>query len=177
MTNAAPTSFVALLSLIATNVAGYTKKTTFAALFLIGYCVGNIIGPQTFRGTDYVPAEITIVVCQGLCLLDLGFIWWWCRRENTRKAALRAEPGYQKIENQVCSFPYSNQAVRYVFFLVFANLCRHRNGLISRIERISSLCILCERTPHNEVKENSGFPVLLSELNFIQQKNARSLRL
>lgn len=43
-TQAFPTSFVALLSLIASNVAGYTKKTTVAALYLIGYCVGNIIG-------------------------------------------------------------------------------------------------------------------------------------
>lgn len=44
LTQASPTMFVCLLSLIATNVAGYTKKTTVAALYLIGYCVGNIIG-------------------------------------------------------------------------------------------------------------------------------------
>ncbi|KAK6366454.1 Allantoate permease [Lithohypha guttulata] len=46
LTQASPTPFVALLSLISTNVAGYTKKTTVAALYLIAYCVGNIIGPQ-----------------------------------------------------------------------------------------------------------------------------------
>jgi ACS family allantoate permease-like MFS transporter len=44
LTQASPTPFVAILSLISTNVAGYTKKTTVAAMFLIGYCVGNIIG-------------------------------------------------------------------------------------------------------------------------------------
>lgn len=44
LTQAFPTSFVALLSLISSNVAGYTKKTTVAALYLIGYCVGNIVG-------------------------------------------------------------------------------------------------------------------------------------
>lgn len=44
LTQASPTPFVALLSLIASNVAGYTKKTTVAAMYLIGYCVGNIIG-------------------------------------------------------------------------------------------------------------------------------------
>jgi ACS family allantoate permease-like MFS transporter len=44
MTQASPTPFVAILSLISTNVAGYTKKTTVAALYLIAYCVGNIIG-------------------------------------------------------------------------------------------------------------------------------------
>ena len=44
MTQASPTPFVALLSLISSNVAGYTKKTTVAAVYLICYCVGNIIG-------------------------------------------------------------------------------------------------------------------------------------
>jgi ACS family allantoate permease-like MFS transporter len=44
MTQASATPFVALLSLISSNVAGYTKKTTVAAIYLISYCVGNIIG-------------------------------------------------------------------------------------------------------------------------------------
>ena len=44
LTQASPTPFVALLSLIASNVAGYTKKTTVAAIYLIAYCTGNIIG-------------------------------------------------------------------------------------------------------------------------------------
>jgi len=100
LTQASPTPFVALLSLISSNVAGYTKKTTVAAMYLIAYCVGNIIGPQTFRGTDYVPAEITIIVCWGACLFDLVFIWWYCRRQNRRKEALRAVPSYVKLENQ-----------------------------------------------------------------------------
>lgn len=103
LTQASPTPFVAILSLIATNVAGYTKKTTIAALYLIGYCVGNIIGPQTFRPKDaprYVPAEITIIVCWGVCLLDLVFLYLWYRRMNAKKARVRAEPGYVRLENQ-----------------------------------------------------------------------------
>lgn len=44
LTLAGTTPFVALLSLISSNIAGYTKKTTVAAMFLIFYCVGNIIG-------------------------------------------------------------------------------------------------------------------------------------
>jgi ACS family allantoate permease-like MFS transporter len=47
LTQAIPTAFVALLSMVSSNVAGYTKKTTVAALYLIGYCVGNIIGSFT----------------------------------------------------------------------------------------------------------------------------------
>jgi MFS transporter, ACS family, allantoate permease len=103
LTQASPTPFVAILSLIATNVAGYTKKTTIAALYLIGYCVGNIIGPQTFRPKDeprYVPAEITIIVCWSVCMLDLLFMYFWYRKRNAQKAAIRAQSDYVKLENQ-----------------------------------------------------------------------------
>ncbi|KAA8652350.1 allantoate permease family MFS transporter [Aspergillus tanneri] len=103
MTQASPTPFVALLSMISSNVAGYTKKTTVAAFYLIGYCVGNIIGPQIFLPGDaprYVPAEIAIVVCWGVCLFLLVFIWWWYRKENTKKERIRAGPNYTRLENQ-----------------------------------------------------------------------------
>jgi MFS transporter, ACS family, allantoate permease len=46
-TQASPAPFVAILSLVSSNVAGYTKKTTVAAMYLIGYCAGNIIGTST----------------------------------------------------------------------------------------------------------------------------------
>ena len=65
--------------------------------------VGNIIGPQTFRPSDaprYVPAEITIIACWGVCLLDMLFIYWYCKRQNAKKVLLRAEPEYVKLENQ-----------------------------------------------------------------------------
>ncbi|CAK7237622.1 Allantoate permease [Sporothrix bragantina] len=100
---AAPTPFVALLSLIATNIAGWTKKTSVAAMYLIAYCVGNIIGPQVFQAKDapdYRPAEITILVCYALCILDVVFIYFWWRRQNAIKAKLRAEPGYRKMAGQ-----------------------------------------------------------------------------
>ncbi|KAL7934942.1 major facilitator superfamily domain-containing protein [Trichoderma chlorosporum] len=103
LTQASPTPFVALLSLISTNVAGWTKKTTVAAMYLVAYCVGNIIGPQTFRPEDapeYRPAQITILVCWAACLVDLAFIWWWYRRQNHKKSLVRADPSYTKVENQ-----------------------------------------------------------------------------
>jgi MFS transporter, ACS family, allantoate permease len=124
LTQASAMPFVAFLSLISSNVAGYTKKTTVAALYLIGYCVGNIIGPQvsltrlmpgrivrtdvcvsaqTFRPKDeprYVPAEVTIIVCWGVCLCIMAFIYTWCRWQNAKKANIRAQPHYTKLENQ-----------------------------------------------------------------------------
>jgi ACS family allantoate permease-like MFS transporter len=56
-----------------------------------------------FRPKDaprYVPAEITIIVCWGVCLLLLVFIWWWYNKENKRKALIRASADYVSLENQ-----------------------------------------------------------------------------
>ncbi|KAL8792445.1 MAG: hypothetical protein Q9195_004978 [Heterodermia aff. obscurata] len=100
MTAANPSAFVALLSLISSNVAGYTKKTTVAALYLIAYCVGNIVGAQTFRPQDapeYRPAEITIICCWSLCMVDLLCIRRCYKLRNQAKAALREELGYSKV--------------------------------------------------------------------------------
>jgi hypothetical protein len=36
------------LTMVSSNVAGYTKKQLTGAVLFTGYCVGNIIGPQTF---------------------------------------------------------------------------------------------------------------------------------
>ncbi|KAK3942785.1 putative mfs allantoate [Diplogelasinospora grovesii] len=103
LTQASPTPFTALLSLISTNVAGWTKKTTVAAMYFIAYCVGNIIGPQVFQAKDapdYRPAKITIIVCYCLGLVDILFIYAWCRAQNKKKAEIRASPGYERMEGQ-----------------------------------------------------------------------------
>lgn len=60
-------------------------------------------GPQTFAAHDaprYVPAEIAIVVLWGITFLDLLLIYWYCKRENARKALLRIQPGYVVLPNQ-----------------------------------------------------------------------------
>lgn len=102
LTQAAPAANATVLSLISSNVAGCTKKTSVAALYLVSYCVGNIIGPYTFTpqaAPRYVSAEITILVCYGLCLVLLLFIYGWYRWENSRKAKARASEHYVALEN------------------------------------------------------------------------------
>lgn len=97
------TGFVCLLSLLSSNVAGWTKKTTAAAMYLIAYCVGNIIGPQVFRPNDapaYHTAITVVAVATILAYLIMIFIYFWCRRQNAIKASIRAAPGYTKIEGQ-----------------------------------------------------------------------------
>jgi ACS family allantoate permease-like MFS transporter len=40
--------FPLMLSLVASNTSGFTKKATVNSVFFIGYCAGNIGGPQLF---------------------------------------------------------------------------------------------------------------------------------
>lgn len=40
------------LTMINSNIAGSTKKQDTGALVFTGYCVGNIIGPQTFKDSE-----------------------------------------------------------------------------------------------------------------------------
>lgn len=41
-------AFPLMMSLFASNIAGFTKKSTVAPLIFVGYCVGNLVGPQFF---------------------------------------------------------------------------------------------------------------------------------
>jgi hypothetical protein len=40
------------LSIISSNVAGFTKRSVTSALLFVAYCIGNIIGPQLFMSAE-----------------------------------------------------------------------------------------------------------------------------
>lgn len=40
------------LTMVSSNISGFTKKQLTAAILYTGYCVGNIIGPQTFKDSE-----------------------------------------------------------------------------------------------------------------------------
>lgn len=52
LTNCIGASLPLLYSWVAANYAGHTKKVTMNATLLVSFCLGNIIGPLTFRGQD-----------------------------------------------------------------------------------------------------------------------------
>lgn len=61
------------------------------------------LGPQTFRAKDapnYIPAEVVLIVCFGLTILDLVFIYFWYAQLNSKKVAFRAGPSYQQMDNR-----------------------------------------------------------------------------
>lgn len=40
------------LSLVTSNVAGFSKKSVVSALIFVAYCVGNMVGPQFFLASE-----------------------------------------------------------------------------------------------------------------------------
>lgn len=40
------------LSLISSNVAGFTKRSVVSAVLFTAYCVGNIVGPQFYLSSE-----------------------------------------------------------------------------------------------------------------------------
>ncbi|KAK4865555.1 hypothetical protein LT330_009343 [Penicillium expansum] len=68
-----------ILSIIASNVAGYTKRTTVTAVMFIGNCAGNITGPFLFFSDEmpnYGSAWIGIMIS-----LAIAFVAIICLRQ------------------------------------------------------------------------------------------------
>ncbi|CAI4538009.1 BDM_1a_G0025930.mRNA.1.CDS.1 [Saccharomyces cerevisiae] len=79
---------VTILASITSDAAGHTKKVTTSALFLISYCIGNVIGPQTFRASDapeYQPARVTMAACIAIATADLFLLFLVNLAENKRR--------------------------------------------------------------------------------------------
>ncbi|KAB8211052.1 major facilitator superfamily domain-containing protein [Aspergillus parasiticus] len=76
------------LSMVSSNVAGFTKKATVSAMMFIAYCTGNIVGPFLFFGSEapvYKSGFIAMMVCLAaatVLILALGLSW---RMENARR--------------------------------------------------------------------------------------------
>ncbi|KAL4889366.1 major facilitator superfamily domain-containing protein [Aspergillus ambiguus] len=57
--------FSMVMTFVSSNIAGTTKKQVTGALLFVGYCIGNIIGPQTFVSSEaphYHSAYIAMLV-------------------------------------------------------------------------------------------------------------------
>ncbi|KAJ5093197.1 hypothetical protein N7456_009058 [Penicillium angulare] len=88
-----------MYSLAGANVAGHTKKVSMNAILLMSFCLGNILGPLTFRTEDepnYVPAKIAIVVTISVAivfslLLRYYYIWENKRRDQRHEGDAHRE--------------------------------------------------------------------------------------
>ncbi|KAJ1044540.1 hypothetical protein NDA10_006628 [Ustilago hordei] len=77
-----------IYSFLSSSVSGTTKRIVFNMVLQVGYSVGNLIGPQTYRVKDapgFVPAKITLVVVFGVaaaCLVWIGGVHARWNRRN-----------------------------------------------------------------------------------------------
>jgi len=79
--------YVVGISLAQANTAGHTKKNVSFAILYIGYAVGNLIGPQTFRASQaptYTGGVVAMLVCYCVCIgLMVGY-WLLCVTQNRK---------------------------------------------------------------------------------------------
>ncbi|KAK7701889.1 hypothetical protein SLS64_010023 [Diaporthe eres] len=94
LTNVIGASLPLLYSYSGANYSGHTKKVTMNAILLMSFCLGNIIGPLTFRGKDapdYIPAKIAIVVTSAFACCMTALLMAYYTYENRRREGLRVE--------------------------------------------------------------------------------------
>ncbi|KAI1435086.1 MFS general substrate transporter [Xylaria sp. CBS 124048] len=79
------------LTMVSANVAGYTKKQLTGAILFVGYCVGNIIGPQTFIDSEkpfYTSACMLIgYSVKTITVVVLYAYMWSVNKKRDREAA------------------------------------------------------------------------------------------
>ncbi|KAG0677775.1 hypothetical protein C6P40_000683 [Pichia californica] len=98
-------SWACMSSIVSTNVGGHTKKITANTSFLIGFCVGNMIGPQAFLGKEapiYFTGKKVMVGTYVLTLISqaslLGIYMW---RNKKKMAKDITETGEEEEELQL----------------------------------------------------------------------------
>ncbi|KAJ5979558.1 hypothetical protein N7481_006856 [Penicillium waksmanii] len=121
-------AFPLMLSLAASNIAGFTKKSTVMAMIFLGYCAGNLAGPQFFSSSEapnYHTAYTTILVCYAISIgLLVGFrfylVWENARRDKEQGVKIDPEET-RRIEittdediNHVDQTDKQNRYFRYI---------------------------------------------------------------
>lgn len=92
--------YVVGIGLAQANTAGSTKKTVVFAILYIGYAVGNLIGPQTFRANqapEYTGGVVAMIVCYCVCIGLICAYWGLCVFQNKRSEG-RAETDEEALE-------------------------------------------------------------------------------
>ncbi|KAK4689620.1 MFS transporter, ACS family, allantoate permease, partial [Tremellales sp. Uapishka_1] len=92
-----PVCVIFVLSWLSSCVSGTTKKVMFNLAYNLGYCVGNILGPQTFRASDapnYPIAKgvmLAFIIMSGVFLILIwGVHLIWNKRRDRQDAADKA---------------------------------------------------------------------------------------
>lgn len=109
-----------LYSLLASNVAGYTKKTVAGSMYFITSSVANIVGPQTFlsyQAPTYstgVAVTLTAFCCNIILFSILYVMYYRINRARDRDAVgTEVDPDREMIEAFSDLTDHQNKAMRY----------------------------------------------------------------
>ncbi|RMZ02874.1 hypothetical protein D0860_07039 [Hortaea werneckii] len=75
-------------TLYMSNTSGHSKKVSMGAVYFVGYCVGNIIGPQVFRDNDapkYSHGYSGLLACLCVAIATVLAYGYLCFRENRKR--------------------------------------------------------------------------------------------
>lgn len=98
---------MSLLAWNASNIAGHTKKVTVNAITLVAFCLGNIIGAQTFRTVQapgYISGKISIVATlAALCFVVVGLRFYndMLNKKNVQKLAGMSEEEKEELRDKM----------------------------------------------------------------------------
>ncbi|KAH7051125.1 major facilitator superfamily domain-containing protein [Macrophomina phaseolina] len=86
------------LTMISSNISGYTKKQLTGAMMFTGYCVGNIIGPQTFKDSEapgyhsaYIAMLVGYIVKLGAVIVLYIYMWSVNKKRDREQADMSPE--------------------------------------------------------------------------------------
>lgn len=88
---------------------------------LVGYCVGNIIGPQTFRADDapeYVPAKVSMVVLFAVAVgLNTVLLFVNLAENKKRDREGHINPSLEELE-EIQNSDMTDQENRYFRYVI-----------------------------------------------------------
>ncbi len=117
-------AFMLLLAWNASNIAGHSKKVTANALTMVAFCVGNILGTQTFQAKQapgYISGKISIIATlSALCFVVVVMRVWndWLNRKNQRALAGMSEEQKHEMKEKMA---FADQTDRANVFFVYTH--------------------------------------------------------
>ncbi|KAL4879451.1 permease of the major facilitator superfamily [Aspergillus karnatakaensis] len=101
-----PICVLFIITFLTAGVAGSTKKFAFGCVYQLGYAVGNIIGPQTYRerdAPDYYPAKYTMLaffIFTAVLIGVYGGIHYLWNKKRDRLRDEQPEVEQESFENE-----------------------------------------------------------------------------
>ncbi|MCJ1474920.1 hypothetical protein MMC13_003580 [Lambiella insularis] len=117
-------AFMLLLAWNASNIAGHSKKVTTNALTLVSFCLGNILGTQTFQQVQapgYISGKISIVATlSALCFVVVALRLYndYLNRQNQKTLAGMSEEEKAELKEKMA---FADQTDRKNPFFVYTH--------------------------------------------------------